>query len=346
MRAGGSGEKKRSSALSIAFGLFVLSCFAGAVLFAFWSSCPLPENSLPVTVIIEPGASTREIADILHKAEVIRNPFLFRMVSKALRADGKMHAGEFCFEESLPVWDVISDLIEGRIVYHTLTVREGVCVEEIATLIEDKGYGDKEKILEIAKDASLVSSFATAEELSGSIYPLEGYLFPDTYNIQKGASEEQLVSMMIDRFCQIFTQELIEKASQMGLSVHQVSTLAALVEKEAVVDEERPIIAAVYLNRLSTGMLLGADPTVLYALGRFNGTLLWKELEIDSPYNTYKYPGLPPGPISNFGQSSLKAVLAPAAVDYLYFVSKNDGTHAFAYTLSEHNRNIAIYQNN
>ncbi len=344
MRAGGSGHKLRQTIRGIAVGLFLLCCFAAASLFAFWSSCPLPAGSPPVTVLIEPGASTRDIASALYEAGVIRSPFLFRIVSKVLKADGKMQAGEFRFEPGIFVWDAISTLVEGRVVYYTLTVREGICVEEIAALIEERGYGDKARFLEIAKDPELVASLVEPEELAGSIYPVEGYLFPDTYNIPRGMSEEQLISVMLARFSQVFTKELRDKARQMGLSVHQASTLAALVEKEAMVEEERPVIAAVYLNRVKIGMKLDADPTVLYALGRFSGTLLWKELEIDSPYNTYKYPGLPPGPISNFGKSSLEAVLNPAQVDYFYFVSKNDGTHAFSYTLSEHNRNVALYQ--
>lgn len=327
----------------IALGLLLVFCFAAVI---HLSSCPLPVDSPPVTVVIEPGASSRDIADALHQAGVIRSPFLFRLASKVLKADGKMQAGEFNFEPGLFVWDAISALVEGKVVHYPITIREGLRVEDIAALIEEKGFGKKERFLELAKNPELVAAFAEPEELADTLYPVEGYLFPDTYNVSKGMSEEQLIAMMLARFSQVFTEEVKDKASQMGLTVHQVSTLAALVEKEAMVPEERPVIAAVFLNRIRIGMKLGACPTVLYALGRSGGTLLLKELDIDSPYNTYMYPGLPPGPISNFGKSSLEAVLNPADVDYLYFVSKNDGTHAFSRTLEEHNRNIALYQGN
>lgn len=328
---------------AVAIGLLLLCCVAGLV---HWSSCPLPADSPPVDVVIQPGASSRDIADTLYQAGVIRSPLLFRLVSKALKADGKMKAGEFSFEPGVFVWDAISVLVEGKVVYYPLTIREGLRVEDIAAVIEEKGFGDKQRFLELAKNPEWVVSLAESEELAETVYPVEGYLFPDTYNISKGTTEEQLIAMMIDRFGQVFNQELRDKAKQMGLSVHQVSTLAALVEKEAMVDEERSMIAAVYLNRLRIGMHLGACPTVLYALGRSSGTLLLKELDVDSPYNTYRYTGLPPGPVSNFGKASLEAVLNPADVDYLYFVSKNDGTHAFSRTLDEHNRNVELYQGN
>ncbi len=328
----------------IVLGLVLL--IAGYALAMHWSSCPLPADSPPVTVVIESGASSRDIADALHRAGVIRSPFWFRLVSKVLKADGKMQAGEFSFEPGILVWDAISVLVEGKVVYYPITVREGLRVEDIAALIEEQGFGNRDRFLELAKSPELVAAFAGPEELEDTLYPVEGYLFPDTYNVSKGMSEEQLIAMILDRFSQVFNEELRDKASQMGLTVHEVATLASLVEKEAMVPEERPVIAAVFLNRLKIGMKLGACPTVLYALGRPSGTLLLKELEIDSPYNTYMYPGLPPGPISNFGRSSLEAVLNPADVDYLYFVSKNDGTHAFSRTLEEHNRNTALYQGN
>ncbi len=324
----------------------MLLCLVGLCLFAYWSSCPLSRNSDPVSVEVFPGDSTREIAAMLHENGIIRSPLLFRIVSRALKADGRMQAGEYCFESGIFVWDAIESLVAGRVVYYTLTVREGLCVEEIASLIEERGFGNKERFLEIARNPEVVSSYVSPGELEKTRYPVEGYLFPDTYNIRKGIAEEDLISMMLKRFSQVFTKELKDKAENQGLSVHQASILASLVEKEAMADEERPLIAAVYINRTNISMKLDADPTVLYALGRFNGTLLFKELEVDSPYNTYKYPGLPPGPIANFGKSSLEAVLSPADVNYLYFVSKNDGTHAFSRTLDEHNRNVALYQGN
>ncbi|HHW17624.1 MAG TPA: endolytic transglycosylase MltG [Firmicutes bacterium] len=318
--------------------------FALLAAFAYWASCPLPKNGGPVLVNVESGASTRQVGEILFEKKVIRSPFLFRVMARVLGADDKLQAGEYLFEPGIFVWDTIFSLVRGKTVYYSLTVREGLAVEEVATLIEERGFGSKERFLALARDASLVSEFVSPEELKDTRYPLEGYLFPDTYYIRKGMSEKEIIALMLRRFSQVFTKEMREKARSMKLSLHQVATLASLVEKEAVVDDERPIIAAVFLNRLRSGMKLDADPTVLYATGKLRGTPLYKDLQVDSPYNTYKYPGLPPGPISNFGKASLEAVLNPANVDYLYFVSRNDGTHAFSRTLSEHNKNVARYQ--
>lgn len=328
----------------ITFGFIALICLVAFALLFYLSSSPLPENSDPVYVLISPGSSTRQISELLYQENLIRSPDWFRIMARITGADGDMKAGEYCFESRMFVWDIIADLKEGKVIYHPFTIREGLCVEEIAEILSEKSVIDKEVFLELAKDPDLVSSFASAEELQNCIYPVEGYLFPDTYSIQRNVSEREIILMMLNRFSEVFTPELQEKAKEQGFSVHEVATLASIVEKEAVVDEERPIIAGVYINRLNIGMKLDADPTVLYALGRYSGTLLWKELEVDSLYNTYKYVGLPPGPICNFGKASLEAVLEPADVDYLYFVSKNDGTHAFARTFSEHLRNVQIYQ--
>jgi UPF0755 protein len=322
----------------------VLVCVGAFGILFYLSSCPLPEDSEPVCVLIGSGSSTRQIGELLYQSGLVRNPYWFRIVARVTGADGAMKAGEYCFESGMFVWDVIADLREGKVIYHPFTIPEGLCVEEIAEVLSDKGVAEKEAFLELAKNPDLVSSFASTDELQNCIYPVEGYLFPDTYLIQKGTSEQEIMLMMLNRFSEVFTPELQDKAREHGLSIHQAATLASIVEKEAVVDEERPVIAGVYINRLNIGMKLDVDPTVLYALGRYKGTLLWKDLEVDSLYNTYKYIGLPPGPICNFGKASLEAVLDPADVDYLYFVSKNDGTHAFARTFSEHQQNVRIYQ--
>lgn len=325
-------------------GFFLTGVLILLLVFTYWVSCPLPKESGPVLIKVEPGVCTGEVGELLYSKKVIRSPFLFRAMARILRADGRIQAGEYRFEPGIFLWDVIFSLVNGKVVYYTLTVREGLAVEQIASLIEERGFGSKEKFLALAKDVNLVPEFVSREELKNTRYPLEGYLFPDTYYIRKGMKEGEIVSLMVRRFSEVFSKELQEKANSMNLTAHEVATLASIVEKEAQVPEERPVIAAVYLNRLKIGMKLDADPTVLYALGKFSGSLLYKDLEFDSPYNTYKYPGLPPGPISNFGKASLEAVVNPANVDYLYFVSKNDGTHAFARTFSEHRKNVVKYQ--
>ncbi len=176
---------------------------------------------------------------------------------------------------------------------------------------------------------------------------LEGYLFPETYTLPRGTPAAKLVGLMVERFRTIFTEEMRRTAADQGFSVRQVVSLAALVEKETGKEDERPVVAAVYRNRFRIGMPMQADPTVVYALeraNRYDGNIRRADLDFDSPYNTYRYPGLPPGPIASPGKASLEAALAPADVKFLYFVSRNDGSHVFAETLAEHNANVQRFQ--
>lgn len=308
-------------------------------------SCPLPKEAPPVTVFVEPGSSTAQVADLLHKNGIIRYPLAFRVLSRIMRADGRLQSGEYRFEPGVFAWDAITALKTGQVVYYSVTLREGLTVEQIAALIEESGFGSAEEILELCKDPSLLPVPEPPAGLGKVRYPLEGYLFPDTYYFRKGMTSKEIVQMMTKRFSAVFTEELVREAEKAGMTPHDVATLASIVESEAYAPEERPVIAAVYLNRLKIGMKLDADPTVVYGLGEEPGyALLWRDLDSDSPYNTYRQPGLPPGPIGSFGEASLKAVLAPADVGYLYFVAKKDGTHAFARTLAEHNRNVAAHR--
>jgi UPF0755 protein len=325
-------------------GLALLALLTGTLAFAYVMSCPLPKDSTPKVVTVEPGYTTRQVATLLQENGIIRNQVLFRILVRIMGADGKIQSGEFQFEPGIFAWDAVKSLVEGRVIYYTLTVREGLTVEQMADLVEERGFGSAVAFLEIVKDATLLPDYVSTDEVKDTRYPLEGYLFPDTYFVRKGVTERDLVSMMLARTSQVCTRDILESIRQAGLSPHEAFTMASIVEKEARAAEERPKIAAVYLNRLKIGMKLDADPTVMYAVGKNQGPVLWKDLEADSPYNTYRRVGLPPGPISNFGKASLEAVLNPDSVDFLYFVAKNDGTHAFARTLSEHNANVAQYQ--
>ena len=211
----------------------------------------------------------------------------------------------------------------------------------MAALYETKGFGSAQEFVAAARNGALVSAVDPGAK------DLEGYLFPDTYKLPRHATAEQLVARMVAGFMKTLTPDLIDKAEGRGLTVRQFVTLASIVEKETGTPEERPLVAAVYSNRLKIGMGLQCDPTVIYALeraGRYDGNLRRDDLQFDSPYNTYRYAGLPPGPIASPGRASLAAAASPASVPYLYFVSKNDGSHAFAATLDEHNRNVQQYQ--
>lgn len=314
-------------------------------LVAYICSCPLPKDSGGATVYVEPGLSTRDVADLLHKEGVIRNPLFFRALARIMGADGGIQSGEYRFEPGIYAWDALRSLVRGRVVYYSLTVCEGLEVEDIASLVEERGFGTKEELIALAADRSLLPDFVQDDDVAHVRYPLEGYLFPDTYYIRKGMTVKEIVSMMLKRSNQVLAKDVRDKIRDLGLTPHEAATLASIVEREAFVPEERPTIAAVYLNRLKISMKLDADPTVVYAMGEKRGyLLLLKDLEFSSPYNTYTNPGLPPGPIGNFGKASLDAVLNPADVDYLYFVARQDGSHAFARTLSEHNDNVAEHQ--
>lgn len=325
-------------------GLCLTAALAVTGALTFLTDSPLPPDCPPVVVVVSQGSSTSQIATDLHSAGVIKSPLLFRLFAKVLGVDGRLQAGEYAFEPGMSLFDVLSSIREGRVIHYRLTIREGLTAEQIAEVVEARGFGSKELFLEACGNPELVRDWATPAELAKTRYPVEGYLFPDTYYIRRGLTERELVEMMVRRFSQVVGGILTKNAGKHGLSSHQLATLASIVEKEAVSPEERPIIARVFLNRLAIGMKLDADPTVLYAVGKRSGIALYKDLEFDSPYNTYKYGGLPPGPIAGFGRAALEAVINPASVDYLYFVSRNDGTHAFARTYEEHLRNVRKYQ--
>jgi len=236
---------------------------------------------------------------------------------------------------------VVHSIARGDVYLRRITFREGLTIRQMARVFEDAGFGPASAFLAAARDGSLASGIEPAAR------DLEGYLFPDTYALPRRSSAADLVRRMVSRFESVMTDGLRQAAVARGLTVREAVTLASLVEKETAKPDERPLVAAVYHNRLKRRMGLQCDPTVIYALelrGGFNGNLTRADLKTDSPYNTYRYAGLPPGPIAAPGQASLEAALRPAAVDYLFFVSRNDGTHAFASTLDAHNRNVIRYQ--
>ncbi len=290
---------------------------------------------------IPSGASTRAIGERLISAGVVRDALTYRV---ALWMSGKartLKAGEYRFDAPLSAVDVIEKVARGEVHVIHVTFPEGLTITEMASIFESNGLGTAEAFIKAAQDVSLVAAF------DPSARNLEGYLFPETYALTRRADAGQLVRLMVARFGQLFTPELRHAAAAQGWSVRAAVTLASIVEKETAEPAERPIVSAVYRNRLQIGMPLQCDPTVIYALqrhGKYTGNLRREDLNFDSPYNTYRYAGLPPGPIAAPGQASLEAAVRPATVGYLYFVSRNDGSHAFARTLEEHNRNVQKYQ--
>jgi UPF0755 protein len=290
-------------------------------------------------VTVAPGSGAAQVLDKLEREGVIPNAKLAR-IYLTIQGNPKLQAGQYLFRGPLTTPQALSKVIHGQTVSRTATIIEGLTLEEIADQLSHAGFGRREVFLDLMRSPKLIADF------DPDAPDLEGYLFPETYNFASGTSEKEIVETLVKTFRRRFERDVRPRMAP-GKTVRQVVTLASIVEKEARAPGDRPLIAAVYRNRLDRRIGLAADPTVIYALkrvGRWTGNIHKEDLRMDSPYNTYRYAGLPPGPICSPGLASVAAAAAPAAVPYLYFVSRNDGTHVFAQTLAEHNRNVEIWQ--
>lgn len=299
---------------------------------------PEAVSALPQTIEIAPGQGANQILRDLEEAGLIARADLARVLLRRL-GDPALQAGEYRFERPATTSEVLARLVAGDVVQHFVTVVEGLTLEETADLLDAAGFGAEDAFLRAMRRPDLIADLDPAAET------LEGYLFPDTYAFARGTPEPRIVETMVTNFRRRFEAEVARSGPVPD--VRATVTLASVVERETTLDAERPVVAGVYANRLRLGMALYADPTVIYALkqaGVWDGNLRRADLELDSPYNTYRYPGLPPGPICSPGAASLRAAATPAAVPYLYFVSRNDGSHVFAETLAEHNRNVDTWQ--
>lgn len=313
--------------------LLVFLLFAAGYL-AFGLFVPITPNGQQF-VLLRPGSSARTIAKQLDQEGVIRSwPAFLLMHYYKVRP---LQAGEYLFDHSANAIQVYRRLAHGDIYVRTVVIPEGYNVFDVAKAVEAAGLGKSDEFVNIARSQRTLIADMDPEAKS-----LEGYLFPDTYRFMRTQSLEEIVGTMVKRFRQ--------EARSLGLNrdVHRVVTMASIVEKETGAADERPLVASVYYNRLAQKMGLYADPTVVYAAvlaGRYRGAIYQSDLQFKSPYNTYLYRGLPPGPIANPGRASLQAAMQPANSDYLYFVSDNNGHHRFARTSREHGRNVALYRN-
>lgn len=287
-------------------------------------------------VRIPEGTSARGVARLLHEAGVIRDPLYFLGVTRLLGSDTRLKAGTYAVAPGESPFRLLRRIVAGDVAVRRVTIPEGYTVRDIARLLARQGIVNEERFLELAFGGYTVT--VGGRQLTS----LEGYLFPDTYVFPLGASEEAVIDVMVARFTELVVPLAGEGAG--GLSLHEIVTLASIVEREAARADERPVIAGVFLNRLRRGMPLQADPTVRYALDMWTGRLEQAHLQVDSPYNTYKYPGLPPGPIANPGLDAVLAVLFPEPTEYLYFVARGDGTHHFSVTYAEHLNAVERYR--
>ena len=286
-------------------------------------------------VVIPPGATFRVAADSLEKAGVISSARLFRIYASVGGHDRRIRAGTYIMARRMSWAATVSALTDGTGLIRTVTIPEGYSIADIAPVLARALGADEDSVLAATRDSAL------RERLDVPSPTLEGYLFPDTYAFADGTTPRVAVQVMVKRFEQVWDPAWNQRLEQLALSRHDILALASIVEKEAKFPAERPVIAAVYLNRLRSGMRLQADPTVQYALGRHSARLYYKDLRVDSPYNTYEHSGLPPGPIASPGRASIVAALNPAAVPYRYFVAHTDGHHEFHVDYRSHARAVA-----
>ena len=291
------------------------------------------------SLLLHSGYSTRRIAAELKAAGVIRSELVFR-VWHEVHPKPSLKAGEYRFERAATLPQVYERIARGDIYFHVVTIPEGYMMFDIAKAMEDAGLGSAADFLLVAETQTPLISDLAPEATS-----LEGYLFPNTYQFTRTETLEEMAAAMVHQFRQVAQQ--IGLTSSPNSDVPQVVTMASIVEKETAAPEERPLVASVYYNRLAQKVALDADPSVIYAellAGTYQGSLHHDDLAVKSPYNTYRFPGLPPGPIGNPGRSALEAAMHPDSTNFLYFVSDGNGHHRFARSLEEHNRNVAAYR--
>jgi UPF0755 protein len=325
------------------FVLFV-AIMGGAAAFSMYARINEPYRGFEGSeqfVDIPAGAGSRAIGDRLAAAGIVRDPWTFRIALYLSRQGRHLKAGEYRFDNPMTPQEVIDKIARGDVFVIPVTFPEGLTIAEMAKIFEEHGLGTAASFTAAARDVGEI------RDLDPVAKDLEGYLFPETYSLSRQTDAAKLVRLMVAGFMHALSPGAREAAAARGLSIRQLVTLASIVEKETAKADERPVVAAVYTNRLRIGMPLQCDPTVIYALTRahrYDGNIHKADLSFDSPYNTYRYPGLPPGPIASPGRASLEAAANPAPADYLYFVSRNDGSHEFARTLDEHNRNVQKFQ--
>ncbi|MEG6585616.1 endolytic transglycosylase MltG [Dendrosporobacter sp. 1207_IL3150] len=302
--------------------------------FVYGMAKPVNSASSDITYVsVKPGMTADTIGSLLYEQGLIKNVLVFRIIAKIHGLDNTLKAGDYSFTKNMPVTAIVEKLARGEVSLRKITIPEGYTVDQIANLIKEKKLADPEKFKEHARN---FKNYPYMEANKDTIYQVEGFIFPDTYEIANGASEEQLLAMMVDEFNKRFTDDMREKANQLGLPVRDVIILASLVEKEARIDSERPLIAGVFLNRLKNDMPLQSCATIQYILGYPKPELTIQDTKIVSPYNTYINMGLPPGPIANPGTASINAVLNASQTEYLYFVADEKGHHHFSKTYEEH----------
>jgi len=333
MQASFSLKMRVLTAIGLAFLLLVFLALG----FAYHLVSPSDREGGAKEFVVREGWSLGDVAVELERQRIIPSRSLFRLWARVQGAGRRIRAGEYLLGPHMSPVEILDRLTRGAVITHGVTIPEGYTFEQIAATLEREGLAKREAFLALFRDRA----FLEVHDVPGPT--LEGYLYPDTYQFARGVSSRRIAEAMLHRFRTVI-EPLRPRAADRDMGVREWVTLASIVEKETGKAEERPLIASVFLNRLKRGMRLESDPCVIYGIADFDGNLTRRHLETTTPYNTYRIRGLPPGPIASPGEAALRAVLSPADSDYLFFVSKNNGTHHFSKTLAEHNRAVRRYQ--
>ncbi len=299
-----------------------------------------PTGTEPVrqVIIVKPGQKFKLFSKMLHQKGIINHPVKFNLFAHIKGYDRSIKAGEYFLSSAMPPKKILEILVSGKVRLHRLTIPEGYNLRQIARVVSRAGFGTEADFFLAATDADLVHSKGIDAQT------FEGYLFPETYYFSKDATPEKIISSMVKRFWSVFKPEWKNRAKTLGFTIHQVVTLSSIIEKETGAAVERPIISSVFHNRLKRRIRLESDPTVIYGIKDFNGNITRRDLAENTPYNTYRIKGLPPGPIANAGIEAIEAALYPADTRFLFFVSKKDNTHQFSTNIKDHNRAVRKYQ--
>ena len=325
----------------------LLPIFAGIIIFIWMAAgffyhqatVSVGENTQTIILSIPPGATLKKISTDLKGLSLIRNASAFRLLANIRQKQTHIQVGEYELNQSMLPMDILKAITSGKTVLHPITIPEGYRISEIAELLTKTISINKEIFIKESRNKDLLN------KLNITSKSLEGYLFPETYHFSKHTAEKKIIQTMLSTFQQqMKTKNIQDQIQSSDMSLHEIITLASLIEKETGMNGERKHISSVFHNRLKRKMRLQTDPTVIYAIENFDGNIRKKDLDIDSPYNTYRYKGLPPGPIASPGIKSIVAALNPIKTNHLYFVSKKDGSHQFSSSLKEHNRAVQKYQ--
>jgi UPF0755 protein len=334
-------SKKIELYILVAFvALAFIVAFAVIIQYSSTPINPYGNKDAVVLVDIPTGASFVKTTEILNRAGLVKSRFLFYCLALTKQATRSIRAGEYEFNDTMTPGAVIDKLLRGEIKCYRITIPEDFTIKEIAERLAEFRLIDEKIFMALAYDRDFLGTLGIKAK------SIEGYLFPETYILDRSMSTRQIMKIMVSQFWKRVTPEMVQRAQELGFDVNQFVTFASIVGKESGNQPEKPMIAAVFYNRLRKRMPLQSDPTAVYDLEDFNGKVRRSHLKRNSPYNTYIIRGLPPGPIANPGIDSLNATLNPAQVNYLYFVSKKDGSHYFSASLDKHNEAINHYRNN